>query len=243
MKFTVFVEGQSEMLFVADVLQKYSNYDYTECGFHCINLVADNFNRVDYPSQGDFKSKNFYQIINANNDAQVNTRLKKDSPRLKDRGFDVIIGLRDVYGNEYNKLTSNVRVVDLDKIKELHAIQTEAINNKDVDCRLHYAIMEFEAWMLALIENYIIKKGFDPADIFNKYNIIADIENIYHPYPIVQKVFEHCGESYGKHESDTLTFLSTLGVEDYENLRNSQRCPSFTKFINSLLGEPYPPLP
>ena len=27
MKYAVYVEGQSEMLFVADVLQKYSNYD------------------------------------------------------------------------------------------------------------------------------------------------------------------------------------------------------------------------
>ena len=27
MKYAVYVEGQSELLFVADVLQKYSNYD------------------------------------------------------------------------------------------------------------------------------------------------------------------------------------------------------------------------
>lgn len=243
MKFTIFVEGQSEMLFVADVLQKYSNYDPAECGFHCINLVADRFNIIQYPSQGSFESKNFYQIINVNNDSQVNTRLRNYSPRLHERGFDVIIGLRDVYGEEYKRLMSNVRLVDTERIHELHAIQMGAINHEDIDCRLHYAIMEFEAWMLALIDNYIIEKGYTPPELFDEYGIVADIENIYHPYPLVQKVFEHCGDSYHKHESETYALLSTLSVDDYENLRSSGRCPSFTKFIDSLLGDPCPALP
>lgn len=243
MKFTVFVEGQSEMLFVADVLQKYSQYDPAECGFYCLNLVADNLDKISYPFQGDCKSKNFYQIINANNDSQVNTRLKNDSLRLKKNGYDVIIGLRDVYGDDYKQLTSNKRVVDKDKIKSLYAIQAKAINNNGIDCRLHYAIMEFETWMLALIENYIKEKRCDYSEILDKYNIIYDVEQIYHPYTLVQKIFEHCGYSYHKHERDTYRFLSTLSVEDYESLRRSGRSPSFTKFVNSLLGNQCPTLP
>lgn len=243
MKFTVYVEGQSEMLFVADVLQKYSNYDPEECGFYCINLVADIYDKVPYPSQGSIESKNFYQIINTNNDTLVNTRLRKDSTRLKENGYDIIIGLRDAYGEEYQRLMANARVVDIERIAFLHSIQTNAINTKDIDCRLHFAIMEFETWILALIENYINRKGYDPIETFDKYNIIDDLENIYHPYPLVQKIFELCDDSYHKHKSDTYTFLSTLSVDDYENLRTSGRCPSFTKFIDSLFGAPCPSLP
>lgn len=53
MKYAVYVEGKAEMLFVVDVLCKYSNYDPTRLGFCCINLVADNCNLVSYPQQGD----------------------------------------------------------------------------------------------------------------------------------------------------------------------------------------------
>ncbi len=243
MKITVFVEGQSEMLFVADVLQKYSNYNPEELGFHCINLVADDFKSISFPTQGDIESRNFYQIINANNDSQVNTRLRKDSPRLKRSGYDVIIGLRDVYGDEYKRLTSNERRVDVDTINRLHHLQVAAINHPDIDCRLHYAIMEFESWMLALIENYITQKGLNPPELFNEYKIITEVEKNYHPFAQVQMIFKHCGDSYHKHESEIHTFLSTLTVDDYENLRSSGRCPSFTKFVNSLLGNVFPLLP
>lgn len=238
MKYTVYVEGQSEMLFVADVLQKYSNFDSAACGFYCINLIADDFKRVNFPIQGNINSKNFYQIINVNNDVLVNSRLRKDSPGLIKKGFDVVIGLRDVYGDEYKLLTSNARIVDPQKIESLHTLQTAAIGHEDIDCRLHFAIMEFEAWMLALIENYIKANNLNPSEVFRAHKIDSDInvEEIYHPFPFVKKIFEHCGGSYQKHESDTYTFLSTLSVEDYENLRRSGRCPSFTTFLDSLLG-------
>lgn len=238
MKMTVYVEGQSEMLFVADVLQKYSHYDPSECGFHCINLVADCRSKISYPVQGDFDSAKFYQIINANCDTQVNSRLKKDAAALVAKGYDMVVGLRDVYGDEYKCLTSD-RIVYYDKIDQLHKFQTAAINHSGVNCRLHYAVMEFEAWMLALIENYIVSKGFEPAEVLGKRDIAADCEPelIYHPYPLIQKIFEDCGASYHKHQGDTYSFLSTLGKDDYERLRRSGRCPSFTLFMNSLLGE------
>ena len=68
MRYAVYVEGLSEMLFVADVLQKYSNYDPIQCGFQCVNLNADNYDRLNSPRQGDMNSANYYQIVNVNND-------------------------------------------------------------------------------------------------------------------------------------------------------------------------------
>ena len=63
MRYAVYVEGLSEMLFVADVLQKYSNYDPAQCGFLCVNLNADNYDRLSSPRQGDVNSANYYQIV------------------------------------------------------------------------------------------------------------------------------------------------------------------------------------
>ncbi len=246
MKYAVYVEGQSEMLFVADVLQKYSKYDPAKVGFKCINLTADIYEAVSYPVQGDLNSDNYYQIVNVNNDNLVVSKLKKDIQGLAANGFYTILGLKDAYSESYQKLVSNQAIVDRDMIEKLHSIQHNTINAGNIDCRLHFAIMEYETWMLALIDNYITSHQLDTADILSQFGLDIDCElegAVYHPFPLVQKIYQVCGESYHKHGKESLSFLSTLAVDDYERLRKSGRCPSFSKFIDSLLGDPCPDLP
>ena len=247
MKYAVYVEGLSELLFVADVLQKYSKYDPSQCGFLCINLNADSYDRLNSPKQGDIHSANFYQIVNVNNDNRVLSKLNQDIPRLIKQGYNVIIGLKDVYGDAYEQISKKQSDIDRTKIEELHSTQSSFIKDKGHDCRLHYAIMEYESWMLALIENFITKKGKDIVSFCTELGV--DIqkcnpeESIYHPYPLVKKIFKTCGEDYNKHRKESLSFLSTLEVADYEKLRQSDRCSSFGKFLDSLLGGPQPQLP
>lgn len=247
MKYAVYVEGLSELLFVADILSKYSNYNSSQCGYLCVNLHADDFTRINNPKQGDINSANYYQIVNVNNDNRVVSKLHNDLPGLIQQGFNVIIGLKDVYGKAYEQLMNGEQLVDRKKIKQLHTIQFGSIQTEDSDCRLHYAIMEYETWMLALIEQFITQKGQNIDAICQLIGIdftTCDLEvTSYHPYPLVKKIFQACGEDYNKHEKDSYSFLSTLSVSDYENLRNSGRCPSFSKFINSLLGFSSPQLP
>ncbi|MGM9795796.1 MAG: hypothetical protein ACI3ZZ_06285 [Candidatus Aphodosoma sp.] len=112
MQFAVYVEGKAEMLFVADVLGKYSNYDPLIVGFKCINLISDNFEYVQYPFQGDENSATYYQIVNVNNDNRVISKLKKDIPNLAKQGYEIIIGLRDVFGEDYDNICTNQQVID-----------------------------------------------------------------------------------------------------------------------------------
>ena len=247
MRCAVYVEGQSELLFVADVLSKYSAYDSERCGFLCINLSADDFERMTFPQQGDETSRDYYQIVNVNNDNRVVSRLKKDIPGLLQSGYNVVIGLKDVYGNAYEQIAGGRPVIDRAKIEMMHSVQTEAIMAPaGSDCRLHFAIMEYESWMLALIERYVAGRGKDFAEICKKLGIErnCDFEQcVFHPYPLAQKIFQECGEDYHKHGKESFSFLSFLTVEDYEALRHSGRCASFAKFIDSLLGSRCPKLP
>lgn len=247
MKYAVYVEGLSEMLFVADVLQKYSNYDPVRCGFLCVNLNADNYDRMNSPKQGDVNSTNYYQIVNVNNDNFVISKLNKDIPGLLASGYGVILGLKDVFGEAYKRLMKNQRVIDRARIEHMYATQMGSINSQGSDCRLHFAIMEYEAWMLALIENYVTNKGKNLAEIYQQIGIdltTCDPEHsIYHPFPRVKEIFQACGEDYHKHGGDSFSFLSTLTVDDYERLRHSGRCASFAKFLDSLLGGAAPQLP
>lgn len=107
--------------------------------------------------------------------------------------------------------------------------------------------MEYEAWMLAIINNYIVSKGQKVDEIIGQIGV--DITNddletsVYHPYPLAQKIYQACGEDYHKHGKESFSFLSTLTVSDYEQLRHSARCASFAKFIDSLLSAANPSLP
>lgn len=247
MKYAVYVEGQSELLFVADVLQKYSGYDRGHCGFLCINLSADDFERMTFPQQGGEDSENYYQIVNVNNDNLVVSKLRKDIPGLINNGYNVLIGLKDVFGEAYEQMMDGEPRVERAMIEEMHKEQFAVIGAPEgSDCRLHFAIMEYETWMLALIERYVTSHGKDLATVCEQLGIdvAQDFEQtVYHPYPLVRKIYQACGEDYGKHGRETFSFLSTLTVDDYEGLRHSGRCASFAKFLDSLLGVERPTLP
>lgn len=245
MKYAVYVEGQSEMLFVADVLQKYFDYDSQQCGILCVKLAADDYERLNHPKQGDINSTHFYQIVNVNNDNRVISKLKNDLPNLISSGFEVVIGLKDVFGKAYETIVNGSPIVDRSKIEKMHRIQLNAINPSGTDCRLHFAIMEYEAWMLGLIDNYIRSKDRSIDDISKELNIdlCSDPEKVYHPFNLVRRIYKACGNDYHKHEDDARSFLSLLAKDDYERLRNSGRCSSFSKFLDSLLGGECPELP
>ena len=238
MKFAVYVEGKAEMLFVADVLSKYSNYDTQVVGFQCINLNSDDFEYVQYPAQGDEKSESYYQIVNVNNDNRVISKLKQDIPNLAKQGFEIIIGLRDVFGADYDTICCKQQVIDRELISEMYAIQSAQIRFDGVDTKLHFAIMEYEAWMMALLDKYIVSKGGIPEEVFEVAGVDyeSDFENtVYHPYNKVQEIYRAVNANYGKHEGDYLSFLASLTIDDYKALRNSDRCASFKSFIDSLL--------
>ena len=119
MKYAIYVEGLSELFFVADVLQKYSNYNSGQCGFLCVNLNADKYDRMNSPIQGDIHSANYYQIVNVNNDNRVLSKLNKDIPGLIGQGYNVIIGLKDVFGDAYERLMKSQPVIDRTRIEQL----------------------------------------------------------------------------------------------------------------------------
>lgn len=241
MKYAVYVEGLAEMLFVADVLQKYSEYNPEKVGFQCITLNNDNYSHVSYPIQGDETSAVYYQIVNVNNDNLVVSKLKRDIPGLQAQGFEVLLGLKDVFGDLYKSLTDE-QVVNRDIIADMHKAQSEQITS----ARLHFAVMEYESWMLALIRNYIEWHGSSVETIEQELGIDlhSDIEDtVFHPYNLVQKVYRAIGETYHKHEADQMSFLSSLQRDDYEMLRHSGRCASFGKFLDSLLDNKVTALP
>ena len=138
----------------------------------------------------------------------------------------------------YKDLTGNQRIIERDLIKKMYAAQVSSIGDVSGTTRLHFAIMEYEAWMLALIENYVVCHGQSVATLCSSLGISTDMDpekEVYHPFPLVREIYKACGEDYHKH-GGAFSFLSTLNQSDYEHLRQSGKCASFSKFMDDLLG-------
>lgn len=69
-------------------------------------LHAKKFNKVPYPV-GNRDSENFYQIVNVGNDRSVISKMIKESERLNNVGFQLIVGLSDMYGDDYHRVSHN----------------------------------------------------------------------------------------------------------------------------------------
>lgn len=247
MKYAVFVEGKSELLFVAHLLQEYYAYNSNQLGLLCFSRKSKHVAQtLTYPKLGDSNSQNYYQIYNVGNDNSVVSMIRDRVEHLSDAGFDTIIGLRDAYSRELRDMMGESPKVDLNVIRDLHAKQVEAMKGNGYDCRLHFAIMELESWMLCLIENELISHGklIDDLNPDLSFDLNGDIENeLFHPASNLEEVYTLLGKTYNKKTHDIESFLSRLNKNDFENLRHSGRSPSFTKFVDSLLGSPCPLLP
>lgn len=214
-KVALFVEGQAECIFVRDFLQKWYVYDDSQLGIVCYTLIEDDllpFNR----SCGNKESENFFQIINVNNDNRALGYLLDNAQSLSSKGYSLIVGLRDMFSEKYKKIVKD------------HTIHPE-INKRFIDAAyqeiaqsahagmisFHYAVMEIEAWMLALL----CPDGPDPEISY------------FHPFAEMES-----RRSYKKTESDVESVCSCFKKEDYISLLNSGRCHSFFDFVNALVG-------
>lgn len=75
-KLAVFVEGQTELIFVREFLKQWYNYDANMVGFDCYKLLANEFCDAEY-RYGNEESENYFFIVNVGNDGSVLSSIKK----------------------------------------------------------------------------------------------------------------------------------------------------------------------
>ena len=228
-KVALFVEGATEQIFVRDFLAKWYDWDGQKVGFNCYALHSDNEYDARHP-YGSTDSENYFQIFNVGNDNSVLSKMLDRSERLSNVGYTLIIGLRDMFSDDYHKKTyakNKSRIIDNElNVKYIQIARQEIeAQAKEDKVQLHYAIMEVEAWILGM------KKFMDQMPE------ISDPEtDIYHPTLKLAGLLEASGASYDKHTSEVESLLSGITKDDYIELLESGRCQSFRTFVESLVG-------
>lgn len=234
-KVVVFVEGQAEQIFVREFLLRWYEFDTTKVGIKCIQLISELSVHAPYDF-GDEQSDDYYQIINVGGDNKTLSAMLKRAEKMVGAGFQLIIGLRDMYSGLYRDLSPNI---------VSSATNNEFIRNAEAQIarspfssqmKIHFAIMEVEAWILALLDKWIdpIVSVEQLANVFDvNWNLETDI---YHPAAVVTEISKlNGGTPYDKHRGQVNSIFSNIDKANYEALYQSNRVPSYNAFIDSLL--------
>lgn len=241
MKIAIFVEGQSELILTKEFLL--TMHEYCDVRIECHALLCDVTKDVDY-SFGASDASHHYMIINVGNDNSVLSNIKSRINGLYKKGFDKVVGLRDMYSETYLKKNNNRRTINPELIKLFMESSQEEINGMAYAERIKFcwAIMEVEAWFLGMKHLFESVNPVLTSDYIKSqlgYDLEkADPETTYcHPAKVVGEIMGLVGKQYRKRESEVKSLVSYLTKEHYEGLMDSEVCSTFTSYAKELLED------
>ena len=230
MKKVVYVEGVTELVFVYNLICTHYGYDGNQFQIHSINL--DPVAGLEIPADfGLSDAPNYYQLVCAGGDGSVISAIKQRYKGHIDAGFEIVVGLKDVYCQAYTSMAGHE--YDGEKVEKLISIQKSQFSS-EVHASLCFAIMEVEAWILGM-KSFLVREypeiGQSEEDI--------DPETTYvHPFEDIHTSFKSIGVRFEKHWSDILAVMNKMTKEDFDSLYASPHCASFNVFYELVLGAP-----
>lgn len=237
------MEGLSEMAFVYRMLLTHFDSDWTQVRISCVNLKnvettpkPDDYGADDAPNQ--------FLLRNVGNDESVSSMLIEGYEKLKDAGYEQIVGLRDVYGENYKSIYN--RSLEPTHVEQFCSDIRESLSDFIADAenvQLHFAVMEVECWLLEIMKRNVMKQldgRLTTEWIKEKLDIDLDgnLEySLFHPATKLSEILSSVGGTYSKHWSDIKNIVFKLEKEDFEELFQSGRSKSFSAFYKTIFDE------
>jgi len=211
-----FVEGQTEQIFVNRLIKDV-------LGTNQINIIQKQFRGgVNIPKQEIMRNSSFsrnpkYEVLifDCGSDNRVKSEIIDNIESLRNRGYEMIIGLRDLYP---------LPLDDLEKLEKGLRFLPKRLKNDEQYFDVIIAIHEIEAWFMAetnhfkkidkrLTGRYIKDRlGFDPYAI--------DAQTRVHPAKDLNNIYRLVGKSYTKRYNATTRVVNKL---DFNYIRNYLR--------------------
>ena len=222
-KLAIFVEGQTELFLVQRLLLELFGY-----GGISIESQGMRGKRVhELKGRGAPPDKNVHYalIVDCSTDGRVKPAILERAGKLQSVGFELIIGLRDLFPTP------------LAKLEELKKGLATGLNGAPVPLKIFIAIMEIESWFLG--ENIHFKKlhkTLTPQHIHSLVGFNPETDNpetIYHPSSTLDAIYSTVGLQYKKKAAHCLRTIDAL---DFENLYVSvrARAKSLEDFVNEI---------
>lgn len=238
-KVAIFTEGQTELIFVRELLLRL--IDPSKMRLECMELLAYRLTPVPYlhfcPNP-----ELYFLIINVHGDEAVLSSIRDREKRLVEEGrYEKILGLRDMYSDAYKRLSPSA--INDNVSKQLIQSHNSTIQNMTYSNRikLHFAIMEIEAWFLAMYN--IFQKIDSRLTIDNiQEKLGIDLKNIdpqtefFRPCNQVNDIFVLCERQYSKKRGDCELICTRMELVDFDNARENGRCKNFDAFYQEVIS-------
>ncbi|MDD5687653.1 MAG: DUF4276 family protein [Elusimicrobia bacterium] len=215
-KMAIFVEGQTEQLFVAKLLREVAGENniiikemeetISSKGYRSFTIINASSRKVN--------NAKFYVIIyNSSGDSKVQSDIRDNYDSLVNKGHEKIVGLRDVYP------TKRINLPELQKYLN-YKVKTKPIK---VDIIL--AIMEIEAWFLAETTHFQkIDTTLSLKKILNCINFDPTIQNVEDrdkPSDDLHNIYHTVGFAYTKKKNNCVRTINALDYNQiYLSLKN-----------------------
>ena len=224
MKKVIYLEGETELAFVYQLLMTHYDEEWTR--FRMQIILLDPRARMNLPSDyGLEDAPDEFLLICTGSDESVISKINENARRHLEAGYEIVVGLKDVYGERYIKSTGHR--INQRKITELICAQRDALDcNKSA---LYFAIMEVEAWILGL--QSFLQREFPGIELPYEND---PQEEICHPFAKLRQALNAVNIPYDKHIDEVLSLVSKIKKEDFVELYTSSLCVSFKEFYDCL---------
>jgi hypothetical protein len=236
-KVAIFLEGHTETIFVKQLLLLHHNWS---ADIECNQLMAGgNLGSVIFDHKV-LDPEYHYRLICVGNDSIVLRSMLQREKYLCSAGYTVIIGLRDMYCQQYEDDCKEVEKESILKFinKTKETIQNSATN--PLIMSFCYAIMEIESWMIGLnifpkVDPQLTEDKIQHVLKFNPVKIDPE-PNLFKPSNSLAQIYGSVGLSYDKSQSAVMSFCSKLEHKDFTAFLERNTCSSFHYFHTKLFG-------
>jgi hypothetical protein len=206
-KIAIFVEGQTELLFVDRLVQEIAKHSGLAIEHAEGWGGASRARRWNVLKRHKVQPYHEYYmlIVNCGGDSKVKSDILERYHGLKESGYSVILGLRDVYGQ--------FRYEDVTRLRlELNT----GLPRSEPTVELLLAIMEIEAWLLAEHTHFArMSPELTPKRIQDKLHFDLerdDLQKRWHPAEDLDRIYQIAGLRYTKQRAN---LERTLELIDY----------------------------
>lgn len=237
LRVALFVEGHTELCLVREMLLKH--HQYSNVSISCTELHSSESHEVPYcyNSGGSFEFD--YRIICTNGDAVI-TRVAERSQYLEHGNFDLVIGIRDIYSQEYDDLAYGR--IEETLIREMVYRQRKSFD-KLVVCsaekHLCFARMEVEAWILSMPGLLTRVTGAvndsEHLELYKPNDHRVNVEKeVYRPAVLLNTVYSRFGKTYDKSREESNRIAHLLDITDVTFLLETKSALHFNELWAAL---------
>jgi hypothetical protein len=229
-KIAVFVEGQTESIFLSEMIKQIFGEKNVVIKTHRMRQTYGKVRTETITT--DTQEEYFFLIFDCGTDGKVKSNIIDNYDKLQQKDYQQIIGLQDLFNPQRMK-----KDFDNEKFKKNsnNGLPTE------IPTKIYFAIQEIEAWFMAEEKHY---SAISPDLSMEVINSIAGIniqvettEKIRHPSVVLDVIYKRGGRKHGysKNEYAVKDIVSKLDYENlYLNVRN--RNNSLNELLTCLDG-------